>query len=233
MIRPVVEQIIDNGFVAKGYLGIGVDLLSKREIQEYELLGFAEGLGVMVTSAHPDGPAFAEGVEQGDIITLVNDDVVNTDDQLRSVISSMRPGEIARLKLWRYDVETKQGRTLIIPVPLARLDSARVRGFLPNDHPRDSLRIIGIARMSTSTRKLASDMRIRFTRGVMIEAIVPKSKLDDIATPGCVITRVGDISVRNIDEFFEAIDRFNLRRGVRITIKAPSGKTITERLNPS
>ena len=116
---------------------------------------------------------------------------------------------------------------MTIAVPLVRMDSARVTGFLPNDHPRDSLRIIGIARMSTSTSKLAASMRVPFSSGVMIEAIVPKSKLDDIATPGCVITRVGEISVRKIDEFFEAIDRFNLRRGVRITIKAPNGRTIT------
>jgi len=233
MIRPVVEQIIDTGTVTKGYLGIGVDALSKRDIQEYEILGFADGLGVMVTSANPDGPAFAEGVKAGDIITHVNDEVVDTREQLQAVISSMRPGEIARIKLWRYEYETKQGRTITIPVPLVRMDIARVRGFLPNDHPRDSLRIIGIAQMSTSTSKLAASMRVPFSSGVMIEAIVPKSKLDDIATPGCVITRVGDILVRNIDEFFEAIDQFNLRGGVRITIKKPNGKSITERLGPS
>lgn len=230
MIRPVVEQIIDNGFVAKGYLGIHGRKLSIKDIQEFENLGFADGLGVMVTSADPDGPAFAEGVKTGDIITRVNEEVVDTLNQLQAVISSMRPGEIARLKLWRYEYETKQGRTMTIAVPLIRMDSARVTGFLPNDHPRDSLRELGIAHLTTSSLSIAKNMKVQYVAGVMIEAIVPDSYLEQFAAPGFIITRVGDKSIRNVNEFFDAIDQYNIRSGVVFTIRPPKGRAFSVRL---
>lgn len=226
MIQPVVEQIIDSGFVAKGYLGIGGDPLSDREIQKFELLGFTDGLGVKVTSVTKNEPAFTEGVKVGDIITHANDEVIDTFYQLRSVISSMRPGEIVRLKLWRYDYETKQGRTMTIPIALAQLNSNRVANLMPIE----VLRSLGIERISTFTQKIADDKSITFSPGVMIDSIVPDSKLDEFAEPGYIITRVGDKSVHDIREFLGALSRYDLQKGVMIRIMNHEGGSFNVRL---
>lgn len=234
MIRPVVEQIIDNGFVVKGYLGITVNELSPNDIREYEILGFTNGLGVMVQGAYEDGPAYAEGVKAGDIITHVNDEVIDTRRQLQAVISSMRPEEIARLNLWRYDLETKQSRTMTIAVPLVSLGSASAVSLLPSNRPTESLRTFGIARMSTSTPDIASDMDVPFIHGVMIQAIVPASELDkkDIS-PGSVIIRVGDKYIRNVEELHKAIDQYDIRIGVRLKIIDVKGEQVNMRLKSS
>ncbi len=226
MIQPVVEQIIDSGFVAKGYLGLGGDPLSDEEIQQFELLGFTDGLGVKVTNVTKYEPAYTEGVKVGDIITHANDEVIDTFHQLRSVISSMRPGEIVRLKLWRYDYETKQGRTMIIPIALAQLRTTRVANLMPTE----VLRSLGIESISTFTQKIANDRSITFSPGVMIESIVPDSKLNDYAEPGYIITRVGDKSVQNIREFLGALSQYDLQQGVWIRIMNHEGGSINVRL---
>ncbi len=56
------------------------------------------------------------------MVTHVNDDPVGSVAQLRSVISSILPGENAQLMIWRYDPKLEQSRTLTITVELGRLD---------------------------------------------------------------------------------------------------------------
>jgi len=226
MIRPVVEQIIDTGTVEKGFLGIGGEKLSTKEIKGYEILGFFDGLGVKVTRVTEGTPAFAEGVRVGDIISQVNDDVIDSFEQLRSMISSMRPGEIARIKLWRYDYASKQGRTIIIPVRLAQLSSGSVASLISDE----DLKALGFESISTFTRGIASDKNVDYTPGVIIEAIVPDSTLEKYADPGYLVTRIGDKSIQNLQEFHIALSQYDLRDGVRIRLMSPEGSSFHLRL---
>ena len=232
MIVPVVDQLIETGVVAKGYLGVDGKDLKTQALQELELRGFA-GRGVKVSVSFEDGPAFAAGVRSDDIITHVNDDAVGTMAQLRSVISSMLPGDIARLRIWRASEDEAQGTVLTVPVRLARLDSAQVSGVLPSDHPRDSLRMFGIARMSTSTRQLAREYDVDYYPGVLIQAVVPGSQLDGLAEPGWIIVRVNDRLVRHVDDFFGYMERLDLRTNaarITFTFLQPDGTFVNRRL---
>ncbi len=229
MIVPVVDQLIETGVVAKGFLGITGGELTVRDAQRLELRGFG-GRGVVVTSVSPDGPAYAAGIERSDIITHVNDDAVGSMSQLRSVISTMLPGDIARLRIWRDSEDEAQGTVITVPVRLTRLDTVQLAGVLPGDQPRDSLRALGIARMSTSTPQLARAYRVPYNPGVLIQAIVPGSQLDGVVEPGWVIVRVRDFHVRDVDVFFEIMDRLNLRDGARITFLRPDGTRHIQRV---
>ena len=215
MIVPVVDQIISTGVVTKGYLGIDGRDLQVQVLQDLELRGFT-GRGVKVLRSHDDGPAFAAGIRSDDIITHVNDDGVGTMAQLRSVISSMLPGDIARLRIWRATEDDAQGTVRTIPVRLARLDSAQVSGVLPSDHPRDSLRMLGIARMNTSTRQLAQEYDVDYYPGVLIQAVVPGSQLDGLVEPGWILVRINDRLVRHVNDFFGYLERIDLRTGARV-----------------
>ena len=222
MIVPVVDQIISTGVVTKGYLGVNPTNLPPELVQMLELRGFA-GQGVRVRNAQRDGPAYKAGVRPDDIITHVNDEPVGSLEQLRSVISSMLPSDIARLRIWRDSEDDAQGTVLTVPVRLTRLDTVQVAGVLPGDQPRDSLRALGIARMSTSTLKLARDYGVPYSPGVLVHAIVPGSQLDGVVEPGWIIIRVMDFLVRDVDDFFGYIDQLDPRRSARITFVRPNG----------
>ena len=229
MIVPVVDQLISTGVVAKGYLGIEGANLAAPKLQELELRGFG-GRGVKVTRSHEGGPAFTAGVRSDDIITHVNDAAVGTMNQLRSVISSMLPGDIARLRIWRDSEDKAQGVVRTIQVRLARLDTVQVAGVLPSDHPLDSLRVLGLARIDTSTHRLAREYDVPFREGVIVQAVVPGSQLDGVVDPGWIIVRVNDRLVRDVDEFFGYMERLDLQRGVRVTFVRPNGITFSPRL---
>ena len=99
----------------------------------------------------------------------------------------MMPGDVARLRVWRYDVARGDARTLTVEVRLDRLDPVREIGVIPKDQESDAIEQLGLARMSTSTPDLADEFDVRFYRGVLIEEIVPGSQLDGVVEPGTTI----------------------------------------------
>ena len=99
MITPVVTQIIKNGKVDKGFLGVTLD--PRFDPAEAQSRGMP-GLGVRLSAVDRDGPAAAAGIKPGDVILRVNDSEVTSGPQLQSVVSSMLPGETAKLTIWRF-----------------------------------------------------------------------------------------------------------------------------------
>ncbi len=229
MIEPVVEQIIEARIVQKGFIGVQVvaipDEVSERTMQRLQARGF-EGRGIGVTWLDEDGPAERAGLKLNDIVTSVNESPVATVDQLRSIISSMLPGETARLEVWRYDEDRSEALTLKLEVMLSRLDTRRVLGTLPADQLRDRLEPFGIASMETSTRELAEHYRVEFVPGVMVRGIVAGSQIDGRIPPGSILVAVRERQVDGVDELFDELAGTNLRSGaeVRVTFRLPDGR---------
>lgn len=98
MARNVMEGFLNGGRVARGYLGI--------DLQDIDA-GLAKGFGAptadgaLVTEVMPDSPAGKAGLMTGDVIVGVNDKEISSADNLRVVISQLRPGSQAKLKIYR------------------------------------------------------------------------------------------------------------------------------------
>ncbi len=221
MIEPVVDQLIETRVVQKGYLGVSVWPLNPRFIPQLRLRGFP-GHGVIVVPADGQGPAFEAGVRRGDIITHANDDEIDTVAKLRSVISSMLPGEIARLRIWRENRQRDEGQLLTIDVPLDRFDTSLRAGILPADQRDDRIDEFGIGKMSTSTPQLARIYGVRFRAGVLIEEIIPGSQLDGRIRPGSILVAVMDAPIRDVKELFDRLGDNDVR-GVSVTFLLPDG----------
>jgi serine protease Do len=98
-IESVVDQLISHGSVSRGYLGIswrGGD-----EPVVYSSL--VKASGVRVASIVPEGPADKAGIRAGDLITNIAGQPVTGLEVLRSVVTSMRPGEEITVKGVRGD----------------------------------------------------------------------------------------------------------------------------------
>ena len=138
----------------------------------------------------------------------------------------MLPGDVVRVTVWRYDPALGRGRVITHDVQLNRLDEMAAMGAIPTDLHDDGLRRMGLARVATNTRDLASEFGSKYRPGVLVRAVVPGSSLDGKLEPGSVIVAVMDRHVADEDEFFEALARHNLRPGLRlqITYITPGGE---------
>ena len=72
-----------------------------------EQLGLAKGFGLVVDYVVPDGPAAAAGVQQNDILKMLNDQILMEPDQLSKLIRSFGEGTSVTLTVLRKGAETK------------------------------------------------------------------------------------------------------------------------------
>jgi hypothetical protein len=72
-----------------------------------EQLGLAKGFGLVVDYVVPEGPAAAAGVQQSDILKMLNDQILMEPDQLSKLIRSYSEGTSVTLTILRKGAETK------------------------------------------------------------------------------------------------------------------------------
>ena len=72
-----------------------------------EQLGLTKGFGLVVDYVVPDGPAAAAGVQQNDIIKMLNDQILTEPDQLAKLVRSYSEGTSVTLTLLRKGKEQK------------------------------------------------------------------------------------------------------------------------------
>ena len=212
----------------------GVSLLELNdEISDWlAVLGYTGG-GVRVARVELDKPARRAGLRYRDVITHVNDVPVMSTQQLRSRISSMRPGEMAHVKVWRFEPERDKGREVTFHVRLDRFDEMRRTGVIPKDLQMDSLQRLGLARVATNTLALAAEYGVRYSPGVLVQEVVTGSTLDGLMQPGSVIIAVMDRMVTDVDDFFSLLEQYDVRSdvgGVRVTFISPEGRRVDTHL---
>jgi hypothetical protein len=90
-----------------------------------EQLGLAKGFGLVVDYVVPDGPAAAAGVQQNDILKMLNDQILIEPSQLRKLLQSFSEGTNVTLTILRKGQEQK------ITVKLTKKEVPKRHAFGP------------------------------------------------------------------------------------------------------
>ena len=110
-IRDIANELIKNGQVVRGFIGISYQPLTPRQAIS---LGLPATAGIVVQSVVPGSPGAQAGLRAGDIITKVNDQQIDQQHPLTSIMAKTRPGDRVRLTVLR------DGQTQILEVTLGR-----------------------------------------------------------------------------------------------------------------
>jgi len=98
LAADVMQQIIENGRVVRGWLGIeGQDITPA--LRESFKLGDTHG--VIVAGLLRNGPAASAGVKRGDIITHIDTEEVETARDILTIIAKTRPGDRVGIRVLR------------------------------------------------------------------------------------------------------------------------------------
>jgi len=90
LAQKVAQQIIQNGYVVRGWLGVEGQELTSQVLRSVELDSMH---GILITDVDKDGPGDIAGIKRGDIITRINrQDIISTNDIL-NMIAAGRPGD--------------------------------------------------------------------------------------------------------------------------------------------
>ncbi len=134
--KTVVEQLKDNGKVARGWLGVQIQPVSQ---DIADSLGLKDAKGAIVDRAEKDSPAAAAGVKDGDVITAVNGDAVADSHDLARKIAQLGPKKEVDLTIVR------NGATQTVKVQLGSLsDQRQASADAPEQGAKDALAKLGM-----------------------------------------------------------------------------------------
>lgn len=125
MARRVMDALITEGRVIRGYLGIMPGDIDENQAKKFNLKG-AEG--VFVAAVTPKGPADQAGIEPGDFIMTFHGARVRDTTRLKMMIAETAPKTVVKIGLVR------QGRPMEVTVIAAETPSGR--GEHPPEKPR-------------------------------------------------------------------------------------------------
>jgi Do/DeqQ family serine protease len=193
LMKKVVNDIKQFGSVQRGYLGISMAPENLDEAQKKELGIKDVGNGVFVAGIDPSGAASAAGIRQGDVITRVNGATVSSGAQLSEQIARQKPGDKVKITYLRNGAELQAEATL--------------KGKLGEMAGGASATVEALgAEFATLSPENAREMGI--AGGVQVTGIGEGVLADQTnMKKGFVITRVGGIAVRSVEELKAALQR--------------------------
>ena len=121
-VRGIVESIIENGYVAKPYIGVTVSDVSE------ETMGYGLPAGAAVKAVSEDSPAEKAGLQVNDIITAVNGKEISGRTGLSEAVSAASVGDTLTLTVYR------QGNTISVDVTVGE----QIQSALANEDNRQS-----------------------------------------------------------------------------------------------
>ena len=102
-IREIANELIKNGSIVRGFIGITYTPVTPRQAAS---LGLSVPAGITVTGVQRGSPGDAASIHVGDIITKINDQQIDQQHPLNSLMLKLRAGDKARLTLIR-DAQTQ------------------------------------------------------------------------------------------------------------------------------
>lgn len=100
--KQVMEQIISSGSVTRGWIGVEAQEISADLAESFKLKSAG---GALIAGVVRGGPADTAGIKPGDILLSVEGRNVGDPSAMLNLISALKPGKPARLRLLRNQKE--------------------------------------------------------------------------------------------------------------------------------
>jgi len=97
---PIIEDLIQNGYVVRPWLGVGLYTVDEYAIMTYDL---AVDEGALITLVAGGSPAALAGMEAGDVITRFDGEAITSATELIQAIHSKEIGQQVEIVFWRGD----------------------------------------------------------------------------------------------------------------------------------
>jgi len=217
MARNVMDQLLRNGKVRRGKLGVVVTSVTPELAEQF---GYKGTLGALVQDVTKGDPADQAGVRPGDVITEFQGQRIQDSSQLRNLASQTAPGTIAKFKIWRDNTERE------LSVKLAEVEPKALANNAPGGaEPNAASGLLSGVRVENLTPENIRAARVpENTRGVLVVEVDPESSAYFSGLRrGTVIEEVAKQPVTNITEFNAAMQKLGDRKSALLRVRDSNG----------
>ena len=195
MARYVMEQILKNGKVVRGWLGVSVQELTPSLAKAFDV---STPNGALVGDVDPKGPSAGADIKRGDVIVGLDGKPITGPNQVRLQISEMAPGTVAHLKILR------NGQPKEVAVKLGELSEPSTKAAGSEQGGQGPLAGVHVERL---TQEIAREVKVPAdTKGVVVDSIDSGSSARDAGLRrGDVIEQVNRHDVPDASAFQHAV----------------------------
>jgi serine protease Do len=212
----VYKQILDNGKVKRGYMGVMLDSVKSEFASVY---GLKDARGAIITEVRDKkGPAAMAGLQVGDIIVEFNGQKIASAQDLIARVAATSPDQSVSFGIMRENgpnLERKTLSTRLAERPPRGIDEeSAVNKPVPDDRPKPDARPFGLTLVELTPAN-AVTYKMPSQKGLVIKEISPTSFLTDVRTsnggealdPGDLIQRINRVSVSDLQAFNAMVSR--------------------------
>lgn len=193
MARNVMEQIVKQGKVVRGFLGVVIQDLTPAIRSAFDL---SQEQGALISGVEQGGPAGKAGLQRGDVVVSLNGQPVEDSRDLRFKIASQRPGSTARFQILR------NGQRRDIDVVLGERPESQEEEPVSPEEPDSSSSALGV-QVQDLTAGIREQLQLESgAQGAVVVTVQPGSPAAEAGlVRGDVIQEVNRKPVRNVQEF--------------------------------
>lgn len=127
--KGVVNDLIKNGKVERGWLGVQIQPVTK---DIAESIGLSEAQGALVVKPQEGSPGIKAGIKQGDVVTAVNGEPVKDARDLAKKIAAIHPGTKTEITIWR------DGKAKTLDLTVGTLPPEKKMASADQNNPQDN-----------------------------------------------------------------------------------------------
>jgi serine protease Do len=218
LAKTVMAQLLKDGSVHRGYLGVQVAPLSP-EVAKH--LGLPSADGVVISKVSPSTPAAKAGLKDGDIVTALAGKAIKDARALQRIVAELPLGQPVDVTLWRDGVANKLSVTIEEQPRAYGLAAASTESGDQNSES-SSLDKFGMT-ISQLTPERAKKLGFsEKTTGVVITEVESQGVAAEAGLKkGAVILKVDQQPVKTVDEAQSSLEKGSLEKGVLLQVKYP------------
>jgi serine protease Do len=208
LAKKVKEQLLRNGRVQRGYLGVSLQSVSPAVAKS---LGYESAEGAVVGDLTENTPAARAGLRSGDVIVEFDGKLVKSPRQLTEMVADTPVGKTAKLKFIR------DGRAQTTSITLGERPGRNVAANQNGDGGNAGR--LGIS-YSTVTSEAVSQMKLKIASGALIEDVQLSSPAAEAGLRrGDVIHRINRATVNKAQDLTAALKALNADKEVVLQIE--------------
>ena len=217
MIRHVMEDIIADGQVTRGYLGAAVQNLNEDLAASF---GYEGTRGVLIGDVVDDSPAARGGLEAGDIVLSIDGREMDSAHEMVNAVAAVDPGDEIDVVVFREGRE----RELKIEVG-TRPGNLTAASGSRNDSTGEPAE--GAA-LGVKVRELTPELAEEYSlgsgaSGVVVTEVEPGSLAAQAGLrTGDQIVSIGNRRIGSLEDFASASSDLDLETGVRLQVRTGS-----------
>ncbi|MFH0996075.1 MAG: DegQ family serine endoprotease [Pseudomonadota bacterium] len=206
MAKEVAPQLQKKGRVTRGLLGVNIQDVTPNLAKSF---GLKESKGALVAQVTSEGPAEKAGIEQGDVIVMLDGQMVADAKDLSRIVASTTVGKTVTVKVLR------DGKEVAREVKVGEMEEEG-KTATANTPSHKSL---GVA-VQNLTPQIARELGLKGTAGVVVTEVEPGSAAAEATIrTGDVIREVNRKPVRDVDDFAQKIEKTKGQESVLLLIQ--------------